>query len=284
MKKVLLSTLFCFFFCFVIYGQKAIKVLAIGNSFSEDAVEAYLFPLGEADDVNFIIGNVYVGGCSLEQHWKFVTTNAEKYSFRKIVNGEKTTLANQTMEACITNEDWDYITFQQASPNSGQLDTFFPYLKDLKNYVMTKATNLNVQYAMHQTWAYDKNSEHEGFANYDRDQMRMYNAIVSTVKSAAESVGIDIIIPAGTAVQNVRGCESATNLTRDGYHLSNLGRYIAACTWFEKLTGKSAVGNGYYPEDLSVEDRPTAQNAAHLAIETPFSITQMKCSLVELEE
>jgi len=38
-----------------------LKILAIGNSFSEDAVENYLFELAEAAGKKIIIGNLYIG-------------------------------------------------------------------------------------------------------------------------------------------------------------------------------------------------------------------------------
>lgn len=45
---------------------KTIKVLAIGNSFSEDAIEQNLYELGKAAGDEFIIGNLYIGGCPLK--------------------------------------------------------------------------------------------------------------------------------------------------------------------------------------------------------------------------
>ena len=47
---------------------KVIKVLAIGNSFSEDAVEQYLYELAASQGDSLVIGNAYIGGCSLEMH------------------------------------------------------------------------------------------------------------------------------------------------------------------------------------------------------------------------
>ena len=45
------------------YGQrKVVKILAIGNSFSQDAVEQYLHELAEAEGISTIIGNMYIGG------------------------------------------------------------------------------------------------------------------------------------------------------------------------------------------------------------------------------
>lgn len=49
-------------------NNDTIKVLAIGNSFSQDAVEQYLHELGEAEGITMIIGNMFIGGCSLERH------------------------------------------------------------------------------------------------------------------------------------------------------------------------------------------------------------------------
>ena len=46
-------------------NNDTIKVLAIGNSFSQDAVEQYLHELGEAEGITMIIGNMFIGGCSL---------------------------------------------------------------------------------------------------------------------------------------------------------------------------------------------------------------------------
>lgn len=45
-----------------------LKVLAIGNSFSEDAVEEHLSDLARAEGLTVVIGNMYIGGCSIERH------------------------------------------------------------------------------------------------------------------------------------------------------------------------------------------------------------------------
>ena len=47
--------------------QKQVRILAIGNSFSQDAVEQYLHELAEAEGISTIIGNMFIGGCSLER-------------------------------------------------------------------------------------------------------------------------------------------------------------------------------------------------------------------------
>ena len=46
-----------------------ICVLAIGNSFSQDATH-YLHQIAASDNVEMKVVNLYIGGCSLEQHWR----------------------------------------------------------------------------------------------------------------------------------------------------------------------------------------------------------------------
>ena len=72
-------------------NNDTIKVLAIGNSFSQDAVEQYLHELGEAEGITMIIGNMFIGGCSLERHVQNIRNNAPAYAYRKVEKaGEKT--------------------------------------------------------------------------------------------------------------------------------------------------------------------------------------------------
>ena len=56
MKKAVLFLLF-YLFTFLPLSAKLVKVLAIGNSFSQDAVEQYLWELAREAGVKMIIGN-----------------------------------------------------------------------------------------------------------------------------------------------------------------------------------------------------------------------------------
>ena len=105
---------------------------------------------------------MYLGGCSLETHWNNALGNLAAYSYRKITEGDTVVVASQTLKTAIADEDWDVITFQQVSQNSGQLNTYFPYLTNLLQHVKSLTTNPNVKLAMHQTWAYASNSTHSG--------------------------------------------------------------------------------------------------------------------------
>ena len=268
-------------------SQRTLRVLAIGNSFSEDAVEHYLWELGQEAGIDFVIGNAYRGGWSLAAHWKDASTRAANTDYRKVVNGRRTNMGKRTIKDIVTDEPWDVITLQQVSQEAGREESYEPSLSLMIGYVKALATNDSVRLGFHQTWAYAQDSNHGGFANYDRNQFLMYASIVAAVEEAMQNHRGDLqfYIPVGTAIQNARTTELADpvigdaqpvnrELTRDGFHLNyTIGRYIAACTWFEALTGISSVGLKSRPKGVTPVQAELAQRAAHAAIEVPVAVT-----------
>ncbi|MEO2126952.1 MAG: DUF4886 domain-containing protein [Christiangramia sp.] len=253
-----------------------LKVLAIGNSFSEDAIEYYLYGLAKAAGKDIVIGNLYIGGAELALHVENANNNAAVYSYRKInKSGTKTTTENVSIATAVADENWDYISFQQVSQNSGLYDTFTETLPALYEYVSQQNGNEYTRYLLHQTWAYAQNSTHSGFVNYENDQMKMYEAIVSAYNQAEALIPTYEIVPSGTAIQNARTSYLGDNFNRDGYHLNEIGRYTAASTWFEILFGESVVGNSYVPDGFVDVDAEIAQNAAHEAVQNPDEVTEL---------
>ena len=255
---------------------RTIKVLAIGNSFSDDAVEHYLYDLAREGGDTLVIGDAYRGGQGFESHWRVVEKNKADFEYRKIVGGKKTN-EWRTLEQCIKDEDWDIITFQQVSQDSGDYKTYEPWLTKLIEYVKANATNPKVVYGLHRTWAYARDAGHGGFKKYDRDQMKMFNAIVdATNKARAAHPELKLLIPAGTAIQNGRTSFVGDKFNRDGYHLSyKLGRYTASLTWLEVVTGQSAVGKKFAPDGLDKSQVEVAQKAAHAAVAAPDKVTEI---------
>ena len=249
----------------ILIGIHVIKVLAIGNSFSVDAVEQNLYELAAAAGDSLVIGNAYIGGCSIDRHWSNAQTQKAEYSYRKVIGGVLKSEENRCLDDIVKDESWDIVTLQQASPLSGDYPSYV-HLSDLMNYVRRTVTNPAFKFAFHMTWAYACNATHPGFATYGKNQVKMYQAILQAVHQATADNHIDRIIPSGIAIQRARAVLGDT-LNRDGYHLSyTVGRYTAACTWCEFLTGKSVVGNTYRPSSVSATDAMIAQYAAHQAM------------------
>lgn len=253
-----------------------VRVLAIGNSFSEDAVENYLWDIADADGKTLVVGNLFIGGCSLERHLGNARENKPAYRYRKTVqDGTRIQENNVTLESALADEQWDYVSFQQSSPLSGQYGTWEASLPGLVAYVKARVPK-STAFIIHQTWAYAKDSPHKGFRNYDCEQQRMYEAIADAVIRAAKSQKIKIIVPSGTAIQNLRTSFVGDNVTRDGYHLDKkIGRYTAACAWYEVLSGRSVLGNTFCPEGMSAEYQQIAQRAAHEAVQKPHEVTPL---------
>ena len=264
---------------------RTLRVLAIGNSFSEDAVENYLWELGREAGFNLVIGNAYRGGWSLAAHWKDASTRAADTEYRKIVDGQRRNMGKRTIRDIVTDEPWDVITFQQLSQQAGRPGSYEPSLSLMIGYVKALASVDSVRLGFHQTWAYSQDSDHRGFALYDRNQFRMYANIVAAVEHRDN---LSFYIPTGTAIQNARTTSLAEQtigegepvnreLTRDGYHLNYVvGRYIAACTWLEALTGVSPVGMKTRPRGMSPNQALIAQQAAHAAILVPVAVTPIE--------
>lgn len=264
-KKFLLLLFLIAFQISSIHGKDVLKVLAIGNSFSEDAVEQYLYELAAAQGDSLVIGNAYIGGCSIDRHWKNVQTGKADYEYRKVIGGVRSNQKKVTLKEIIRDECWDIITFQQASHYSGKPETY-ANLGKLCDYVRKEALNPKVRFAFHMTWAYSKDSNHDAFKDYGNNQMEMYHAICQSIKTIP-LYGIKKIIPTGIAIQNARDA-IGDKLTRDGYHLERtVGRYTAACTWCQFLTKKKITNNSYYPETMDSSMaailRKSAQEAFH---------------------
>lgn len=277
--KLFVGTLILFFPFILSAGNlktDTIRVLAIGNSFSRDAIDQYLYELAKAEDIPIIVGNMYVAGCSLERHVQNIRDNASVYTYRKVgKGGTKIEIKSMTIEKALADEKWNYVSLQQVSTLSGIYSTYEVSLPELVNYVRERVGKKTVL-MMHQTWAYAADATFPEFDSYNRNQMKMYTDIVDAVKKAADRVGIKVIIPSGTAIQNARTSFIGDHLTRDGRHLDFMvGRYTAACTWFESLTNRCVIGNPFFPQGMSYDNREVAQTAAHAAVVCPDKVTEL---------
>lgn len=250
----------------------ALRVLAIGNSFSQDAVEQYLYELAASAGVEMVVGNMYIGGCDLDKHYGYLQSDQGAYAYRKVVDGVKTERTGVSFSQAFADEPWDYISLQQVSGKSGQYSTFGS-LRGMVDGVRTAVPDAELLW--HQTWAYAQSSTHADFPNYGSDQLTMYNAIVAASRSVMNDYSeFAKLIPSGTAIQNARGTYVGDVFNRDGYHLEvTYGRYTAACTWFEALTGIDATTAAYQPATVSDEMGALARAAAHAAVQQPDAVS-----------
>ena len=111
----------------------------------------------------------------------------------------------------------------------------------------------------------------------------MYESILSATKEKiVPRTDFAAIIPTGTAVQNARTSYFGDTLTKDTYHLNNLGRAIAGYTLFSILTGKELTQVNLGPVncydlpqnlELSDSDRQVIIECVNNAIKNPWEVT-----------
>ena len=249
-----------------------LKILAIGNSFSDDAME-YVYQVAKDAGVEKItLGNMYIGGCSLSTHLANAKGDKGAYTYRTNTNGTWSSKNGVSIKTAVTSEDWDFITFQQVSGYSG-VESSYDDLNELISIV--EPLNPSARLAWHMTWAYKVGSTHSDFPKYNKDQMTMYNAIVNAVNSKIlTNDKIEIVIPSGTAVQNVR-TSFIGDTTRDGYHLSlGIGRYIASVTFLRALTGLTVDNPMTRPNEIDAYELQAILESVDNALKTPYLVTE----------
>lgn len=227
----------------------SINALSIGNSFSQDA-HKYLHYLAKSEGVDIQNANLFIGGCSLERHFRNMMGDSKVYDLE--INGNGTGFKMSIGEALLARS-WDYITLQQASGQSFNYDSYIPYVIELAEYVRELCPKAKI--LIHQTWGYETDSErikNFGFTTYDE----MFAQVKESYDKAAKAIDADGIIPCGTVFQNAlkNGMEK---VHRDTFHASlGAGRFMLALTWYKYLTGNNIdnVTFNMFDEEVTEEE------------------------------
>ena len=224
------------------------KILAIGNSFSQDATR-YLNGIAKCGGDNITVVNLYIGGCPLSHHYRNMLSKERAYSLE--FNGESTGFYVNLDEALLSR-DWDYITLQQVSSSSVNYDTYQPYLDDLSSYVRMCCPKAKV--IIHETWSYEDGSEKLQALGYENREA-MYADIHTAYDYAATATAAYSVIPSGALFEKL--AKLGFQIHRDTYHATKgIGRYALALLWYACLTGKDISDNTFrnFDEEISEED------------------------------
>lgn len=223
-----------------------VKILAIGNSFSEDATY-FLHSILDAAGVENKVVNLYIGGCSLERHWNNIEKDVHEYQYQ--LNGRKTDRYVSIDEVLKENE-WDIIVTHQASHDSGWIDTYEPFLGRILEYLNETAPKAKVFF--NKTWAYEVDSTHGCFIRYNRNQAEMFARLSDAYKTMADKYNLPLI-PSGDLVQRLRASGyfpggQGRSICRDGFHMNFVyGRYALAALWAKYLAGIGIRENAFMP-------------------------------------
>lgn len=232
------------------------NVLAIGNDFSQDATR-YLHKIAACDGYDITVVNLNAYNASLSEHYKNYLSDAKSYSLE--YNGETTGFRASIKEALLSR-DWEVVCLQQLSSRSVDYETFQPYIEKLAKYVRKYVPKCKL--VLHQTWAYEQNSQNLIEAGYE-DKFHMSMDVKNAYEKAAGDIHADKVIPSGELFLKMTA--NGAKMYRDGSRATlGLGRYALGLLWYGSLTGKSVLKNTFsqFDEPISVVG---IENAKHCA-------------------
>ena len=282
-----------------------VRLLTIGNSFANNATR-YLSEICESKGVELVLGKANLGGSSLKRHAEHLASyladpaspEGRPYRNPGVGQNEKASLVE-----LLQSEAWDYVTLQQFSAHSFRPETFEPYAGKLMSAIRTFAPQAEV--LVFQTWAY--RTDHPFFEAQDFDQDRMYEALTRAYDGLAERHDLKVI-PVGGAFQIARamprfhqvipdpsfdykdphvgtlprkdgslivgwywrrGSEgNAPEFRLDAKHANDLGCYLGACAFYERITGSNPRELDWSPPGMQVRVAEDLRHAAHKAVAT----------------
>lgn len=173
---------------------KTVRLLTVGNSFSHNATH-YLGDIAKANGDTLILREDNIGGSSFDIHLKKLAV-WQKDPTSKL--GQYT--EGKGLQDDLTEKQWDFITIQQASIKSHDVNTYRPYAKQLADFIRNHAPSATL--IMHQTWEYrvddPRFSVKEPKPGEPKSQDEMYAGLKSAYDSIAKELNVKLI-PVGDA-------------------------------------------------------------------------------------
>ncbi|MBP9987091.1 MAG: DUF4886 domain-containing protein [Bacteroidales bacterium] len=218
-----------------------LRILAIGNSFTDDGVDYLPAILENLGIKNVELVSMYIGGCTVERHVKEYESESPSYIMYVSKAGVNswTRTDNVTLQDALDYAKYDIVVTQQASPFSGLWDSYRPWIDKLVEYV--RLTQPDALWGWQMTWSYSAEYMADGrFTAYGTEPQNMFKAICGSVNNLlSETPYFTYLIPSAVAIDNVRNTELSSaplEMTRDGFHIDlGAGRYTLAMTWYQTL-------------------------------------------------
>lgn len=243
--------------------DQTLKVLIIGNSFSICALE-HTPKIAENLGKKIDMASLYIGGCSLERHWKNVL-GANKPDF-KPYRLDRETLGKNVVRDGRTNipemlkaEKWDVVTIQQVSSKGFVEKSFYPFGDNLVEFIRKEQPNAKIYFQ--EVWGYP--SWDKRLSSYRMGHIDMYVKHRTVSQAFAKKHGIEVI-PTGTAAAYVSDRNSL--FPRGDFHFNSIGTYLQGLVWAAKLLNCDVTKCTYKPAKLDQDRADELKDAASKAV------------------
>ena len=278
---------------------KTVRLLTVGNSFAQNALQ-FLPEIAEAAGHQLIVGEANLGGCTLERHWKHVTLYEANSSDKE----GSPYRGSKSLDALLASDKWDFVTVQQVSFRSHDLEGFYPHGSDLCHYIRERADGARLM--AHQTWAYridDPRFKPTNEGKEPHTHQVMYEQVRAAYHQFAKDLDLGIL-PSGDAMYLAdtdpkwgyrpdsefdfksaeypalpmqphslhtgwhwkKADDGTRSLKIDGHHANRSGQYLLGCVWFEVLFDQSVVDNTFVPDGLDADYAKFLRDVAHKAV------------------
>lgn len=272
---------------------RRLRVLAIGNSFSQSMMRSFPKAAAAYPDCELDIVNMMIGGCTLERHWSNVEKSSDpafrpydissSYAFDGDVAARLPKKAN--IPEMLKADKWDVVTIQQGSSHSPFPEKYEPFAGNLIAKIRELAPQAQVW--IQQTWSYSPYSDR--LSDWKMTQESMHRAVHDAYAAIASKHGLRTI-PTGDAVALYReklpvdykkvytkaeraalapetkidfyGDVTGTatwkkngRLGIDAHHLNGEGKYLQACVWLAALFDVDVTKLAYEPQIVGFSDK-----------------------------
>ena len=289
-----------------------LKVLFVGNSFSQNAVSQLDQIAKSAGAEETLIANLHQSAHPVSGYVKNITSKENQYQYT-----ERGTLADTThnTSACnldygLTAQDWDVIVIQPYcwqsysatdGPDGEQFKSASNYadIATLANYAKATTTNPKAKLAFYQIWSrpfdylkFNNASDHVWNGGYidGLSSQYVWQQIVRAYDYSEGTSPFDYYVPVGTAIENARltfleetpmkdtltSYKNAvgSGLNSDNIHLNSWGSFIDGMAFVKALTGLSIDGVTYKPTGMTDSELAMAKIAVNAAFEGPSKNAQ----------
>ena len=240
--------------------KQSLKIFHIGNSFMDDSTN-YLPGFIEAAGINTADMCLYCGirsgGTYKNWYDAYHGTDEQNPTIYKKCGGINQTITSDgtigsAFRSALRDNDWDIIIIQQNSLYSGEYKEWEGqgeggYLQEFIRIIKLWQPDATIAFNL-----VHASPLQSGGGAPEKTQAR-WKGVAESCKWMVSNYGIDLIIPYGTAVENIRSSvlnTSSNGLTRDNHHLGHgLARYVANACYFQTIFaskfGVSVLGNSY---------------------------------------
>lgn len=276
-----------------------VRLLTVGNSFSRNAT-LYLPDLAKAGGKTLIHHQAVIGGATMARHLEQAMRHESDPADPSGYYSTKKSLKQELLA-----EPWNYITIQQASIKSHEIDNYRPSAAELHAYIKKYAPQAEI--LVHQTWAYRADdprfTKPPAKPGEPKTQKEMYEGLTLAYNTIAQELNARII-PTGDAMYLAdtdptwgfralpafdprelaypqlplqkhslhvgwawRKQKNGTlKLIMDGHHANTAGEYLGACVFYEILFGETVVENPFTPNGMDAGYAAFLRQTAHRAV------------------